>query len=310
MKTELYPCYLFAMEDTGLSKLGFRKGLDKEHRDYDLVMRLENALIRHAKGWDKFVVDIPNLLRQSIDEVIDAPRSRRFLLSELEKTEKTYIGTKVEILLRNHLNLDRGEILDVRIDGIEVDIKNTINIAWMIPKEAIGHPCILISANEKTAKCSFGLVVIQEDILTAGSNRDSKKSISAAGLKNIHWLLRDKDYPKNFWEGVSLQIFKAITTPKAGTTRLVELFRSFQQTPISREVILALAHQKDALKRLRKNGGARDQLATEGIALLSGKYDSSLIGVLGLPHCAPHEFISVKPARSADIELLQKAGKL
>ncbi len=66
------PCYLFAMEEAGLTEIGLRKGIPREHRDYELLMRLEEAIIRHAKGWDRFLADIPALLRQSIDEVIDA----------------------------------------------------------------------------------------------------------------------------------------------------------------------------------------------------------------------------------------------
>jgi hypothetical protein len=293
------------MEDAELTRLGFRKGLDKEHRDYELLARLEEAIIRHAKGWERFAVDIPALLRQSIDEVIDAPRSRRFVVDELEKTEKTYLGTKVEILLRNHLDIDRGEVLDVRVDGIEVDIKNTIKSSWMIPREAVGHPCILISTDEKRAKCSFGLVVIEKDILTRGKNQDGKGSISAEGKKNIHWMLKDKDYPRNFWEGVTPAALKKITAPRGGTERLALLFEHYQQVPIPRDVLLALAHQKDAMKRLRKNGGARDRLAREGIGLLSGKYNSALIAKLGLPFCGVDDFISVKPSEAEDVELLR-----
>ena len=149
-------------------------GLEPSHHDYESLKRLEVKIIEHAKGWERFKRDIPNLIRQGIDEVIDAARSKRFTLDELEKTEKTYIGTKIEILLRNHLRLEPGIVLDVLIDDVEVDIKNTIGSSWTIPQEAIGHPCILIQENEKTAKCSFGLIVIRPGVLNAGLNRDKK----------------------------------------------------------------------------------------------------------------------------------------
>ena len=293
-----------------LTRLGFRKSLDKEHRDFELLTRLEAAIIRHAKGWERFVVDIPNLLRQSIDEVIDASRSRRFVFSELQSTEKAYVGTKVEILLMNHLGLDRGSVLDVLVDGIEVDIKNTIGDNWMIPHEALGHPCVLIQTNEKSAKCSFGLVVIQDDILTRGGNQDGKKTLTATGKKSVHWMLRDCDYPRNFWEDVSRDAMRAITAPKGGTERLAVLFQIYQRCPIHRDVLIALAHQKDAMKRLRKNGGARDKLQHEGIAVLSGKYHGTLISRLGLKSCGPDEFISVKPSSAEEKEMLQRAGEL
>ena len=298
------------MEEAGLTKLGFRRGLDREHRDFELLTRLEEAIIRQAKGWDRFLVDIPALLRQAIDEVIDAPRSRRFVVDDLEKTEKTYLGTKVEILLRNHLNFDRGRVLDVRVDEIEVDIKNTIKSNWMIPRESVGHPCILISTDEKRAKCSFGLVVIEKDILALGRNQDGKGSISAEGKKNVHWMIKDKDYPRNFWESVPPDSLKQMTKSRGGAERLALLFKLYQRVVVHRDVLLALAHQKDAMKRLRKNGGARDRLAKDGIALLSGKYNSTLITELGLPHCGMNDFISIKPNGTEEMNLLEAAGML
>lgn len=285
-------------------------GLDPSHCDYDLMRQLEVAILRHAGGFEKFRTDIPQLLRQAIDEVIDSSRSKRFILSELEKTEKTYIGTKVEILLRNHLGIEKGQILDLSIDGIEVDVKNTIGSTWTIPNEAIGHPCILISANEKTSRCSFGIIVIREVVLNKGRNRDQKTTISKAALINVHWLLRDEPYPKNFWEGLNPETRREIMMPRGGTERLAMLFRRHQRLPISRLLVQALAQQKDYMKRLRKNGGARDFLASEGIALLSGKVHHELIQKLGLPSCGKDDFISIKPTTPEQIRLLRDADEI
>jgi Restriction endonuclease NaeI len=46
--------------------------------------------------------------------------------------------------------------------------------------------------------------------------------------------------------------------------------------------VQAVTQQKDYMKQLRKNGGARDALAGEGIVILSGSYDNLLIAHLGL----------------------------
>ncbi len=238
-------------------------GLNVSHQDYPLLKRIEEKLLQHAKGRERFNRDIPRLIRQGIDEVIDAARSRRFTLGELEKTEKTYIGTKIEILLRNHLGLERGKVLDVLIDEIEVDIKNTVGTTWTIPEEAIGHPCILIQENEKTAECSFGLIYIRQEVLNKGLNRDKKTTIASASLVHVHWMLRHAPYPKNFWEGIRPELRDAIMTPRSGTQRLVVLFRELREIPIARKIVLAVAPQKDSLKRIRKNGGARDCLARE-----------------------------------------------
>lgn len=236
-------------------------GFNETHQDFLLIKQLEAAILRHAGGFEKFRVDIPRLLRRAIDEVIDSARPNRFVLLEIEKTEKTYIGTKIEILLRNHLGMRKGHVLDLAIDGIEVDIKNTIAANWTIPIEAIGHPCILLRAQETTSRCSFGLIVIRENVLHDGRNRDGKRTISKAGLAQVYWLLRDVPYPQNVWEYIDPQTRAAITTPRGGAERLAALFRTMQGKPIARLLVQSVAQQDDYMKRIRRNGGARDLLA-------------------------------------------------
>jgi hypothetical protein len=270
----------------------FRLRLAESHLDYELLKRLEDAIYRAAGGQEKFEEQIPALLRQAIDEVIDPARSKRFTLEEIDKTEKTYLGTKIEILLRNALDLARGSKLDLLIDDIEVDVKNTVRSAWTIPNEALGHPCILISTNEQKAVCSFGLIVIRAEVLNAGRNQDQKTTIKKSQLINVHWLLKDAPYPPNFWLSLTPEVRHEIMAPRGGTDRIAMLFRLHQGRPISRKLVVALAQQDDPLKRLRKNGGARDQLAREGIVILSGKTQRKKIMELGLRFCRPDEFVS------------------
>lgn len=280
-------------------------GLSPDHPDYPLLKRLENAIYKAAKGELRFRKEIPLLLRQGLDEVIDSARSKRFFLRELEKTEKTYIGTKMEILIRNHLGLDRGKKMDVLIDGIEVDIKNTVNNSWSIPREAVGNVCLLVKEDEQRARCWFGLTLIHPENLNASVNQDKKKTISAAGRLHVHWLLKDEPYPENFWQKIPVEMRQEIMRAQSPTKRVAALCRLFQGEPISRSHILALGHQKDGMKRLRKNGGARDTLSREGIAVLWGKGDRALIKKLGLPSCSNDEFISFKPTKPEDLDMLR-----
>ncbi len=252
---------------------------------------------------------MPALLRQAIDEVIDSRRTNRYTLNQLEKTEKTYLGTKIEILLRNALQFEHGKVLDLSIDGIEVDVKNTVGTQWTIPLEAVEHPCILIRADEANALCWFGLLVIREEHLNPGKNRDQKRSISAAARKRIHWLLEKTKYPENFWASLGTAAAE-ITGLSGGTERIAALFRYVQGRRISRNAVEALARQKDYMKRIRRNGGARDLLSPEGIAILWGKKDQALIEALGLPQCTRDEFISFKPVTEADLTLLRAAGHI
>ena len=286
------------------------EGIQPSHPDYPLVAQLAAAILRHAGGYEKFRVDIPQLLRRAIDEVIDSARSNRFTLIEIEKTEKTYIGTKIEILLRNYLGMSKGKVLDLSIDGIEVDIKNTIGSNWTIPSEAMGHPCILLKAQESTSLCSFGIIVIRDEILNPGRNRDGKRTISQAGMAHVHWLLKDEPYPENFWEKLDAETRREIITPRGGTERLANLFRLVKNRPISRLLVQAVAQQDDYMKRIRRNGGARDVLAPEGIAILWGQKDRLLIRQLGLPVSGPDEFISFKPETAEHIKLLRDAGHI
>ena len=280
---------------------------EQGNQDSRLLQDLEKVILRSARGADRFKREIPLLLRKAIDEVIDSARTDRVTLDETEKTEKTYLGTKVEILLRNFLRFPRGKVLDLSVDGVEVDIKNTMHENWMIPSEAVGHPCILVKIDEKSALFSFGLFVARREALGAGRNKDGKSSISRVGRNQIHWIVKDQPYPKNFWQDLSPEVRRAITSPESGSKRADTLFRLVQGTPISRTTVLGAARQKDAMKRLRKNGGARDSLARDGIALLSGHFDSTLIEALGLPRCGRDEFISFSPKIESDKMLLRGA---
>lgn len=283
--------------------------LSKTHPDYPVVKRIESALISQAKGFNRLKAELPTLIRQAIDEVIDAPRTGRVHASELEKTEKTYIGTKVEILVRNFFRLPKG-ILDLRIDGMDVDVKNTLGNTWMIPREAVEKPCILVASDEERHTCYFGIFVAHLANLTTGLNQDQKRSVSSAGFANIHWLLANEPYPPSFWAIVGEHKTHNIMRGRTGNERIESLFREIQKYAIHRDIVQAVAQQKDYMKRLRKNGGARDTLAHEGIAVLSGKYDSWLITSLNLGIVGPDEFISFKPTLVQDIALLRSHDKI
>lgn len=281
--------------------------LSVEHPDYPILLPIASALVRHGKGHAVFSTEIPALFRQAIDEVIDAPRTNRFTLDETEKTEKTYLGTKIEILLRNHLKLSKGKILDLSVDGHEVDIKNTMGNNWTIPLESLGHPALLIRVSEKKALCDVGLIVIKNEYLNQGMNRDSKRTITASAMVNIWWLLRSHPYPPNFWEILSIADRQTIISAGGGTARIALLFEKIQQSPISRIQVQALAQQHDYMKRIRRNGGARDILAPKGIALLWGQRDRVLIEQLELGAVTRDQFISFKPVTRDQIDLLRKA---
>ncbi|MEJ6791076.1 NaeI family type II restriction endonuclease [Brevundimonas sp. BR2-1] len=284
--------------------------LPDTHPDYAILAPLAAGIENRAGGAAGLKSGLPPLFRQAVDEVIDAPRTNRFTISELEKTEKTYLGTKIEILLRDFLKLPKGKILDLSIDGVEVDIKNTMQRAWTIPLESHGHPALLLRLNETAALCDAGLVVVRPAYLNAGQNRDAKKTLSAAGTFNIWWLLRRHPYPPNFWEVLPAAARQEIFAAGSASARLALLFAKLQRQPVSRLQVQAVAQQHDYMKRLRRNGGARDLLLGERIALLSGRTDAALITALRLGPVSVEEFISLTPETDEELALLTAAGQL
>jgi hypothetical protein len=279
------------------------------HRDYELLTSIADDILERAGGEDALATKFSAMLRQCIDDVIMTPKTGRRSYDELEKTEKTYIGTRVEIELRAMLNLPRGK-LDTTILGHDVDIKNTMGSNWMIPTEAVDHPCILVAADEIRATCYLGLIVARPDYLTQGQNKDSKKSISARGFANILWLLLETPYPPNFWRTVPQHVIERIFAGKSGNQRMANLFREVQREPITRDVVEAVAQQQDFMRRIRSDNGrgARDHLAREGILLLSGHYDAPLIEALGLPPCSSSEFVSYRPVSRQEADFAEQHG--
>jgi hypothetical protein len=62
------------------------------------------------------------------------------------------------------------------------------------------------------------------------------------------------------------------------------------------------------MKRVRRNGGARDILAPLGIAILWGGADRVLITALRLGPVGPDEFISFTPRTPSESTMLRNAG--
>lgn len=269
---------------------------------------LESDLLRTTGGVAVFEEKLRGFFRAAIDEVIDTARTGRFFFAQLEKTEKTYLGTKFEIILRDWLQVPRGVRLDLLIGEREVDVKSTTGGAygWMIPPEAIGQLCILLMVNEEQAICSFGLVRARASYLRPGGNRDSKTSFTANARSNIWWMVKDFPYTRNFWQVVSAADREEIMGYSGGRERVASLFERYQETAVSRVQIIAVAAQDDPMRRVRRNGGARDILAPKGIAILYSGYDRELMLALGLT-IGWREFMSFRPKTEAQAAMLRTA---
>jgi hypothetical protein len=279
------------------------------HPRFELLSAIMAELIDKAGALKSICAEIPPLLREAIDVVIDTSRTGRRDYVDLEKTEKTYIGTRVEILIRSYFGLSKGN-LDLLILGQDADVKFTTKSNWMIPREAVGKPCLLIAADEARARCYFGLFCADEEYLTARANQDKKRQVSAEGFKHILWVFCDHPLQPNFWRTIPQKSVEAIAAQRTGNDRVVTLFREVEGIPIARDVVEATARQKDFMRRIRADNGkgTRDRLRREGVVLLSGMYDAPLIEALGFAAIGKSQFISKFLRTNAEREIAARYG--
>jgi Restriction endonuclease NaeI len=136
------------------------------------------------------------MVRDSIDFVLDHPWTGRTEFATLDNVERTFIGLKLEHRLRRYLKVPKGRH-DLVIDGIDIDVKNTIGSSWMIGAEIYrrASPCILTRIDDRNRLCSLGLIIARKAYLGA-ENRDRKRSILKSAFENIFWLIPMVRYPE------------------------------------------------------------------------------------------------------------------
>jgi hypothetical protein len=251
---------------------------------------------------------VARVLRDTLDQLYDGQHSGRWTYEQLRKTEKTHMGTLVEINLHRQFGFADGDATDYRIAGIEVDCKYSMSYGgWELPPEAIDHLCLVITASDATSSWTAGLLRVRESYLRGTPNRDAKRQLTAASRRRVRPLWPDHGrLPENLFahldDAVRDRIFgaRASRGPLHGQARCNELFRSVQRRIIRRAELATVAQQDDFMKRARGNGGARTQLRPEGILVLGHQENDPLVAAdLGLPVPQKGEFISARvvPAR-------------
>ncbi len=241
-------------------------------------------------------------IRQSIDEVLDGPRTGRWDFLQLEKTEKTYVGTKIEIVVRSSLGLERGPKLDLEIDGHHVDTKWAMNSAWQIPREALNELCLCIGGLDKMQRFQVGVVRCVEEHLNAGENRDRKRTLSAAGRGAMHLLVAATPIPGNFVAEMDPDTRAEVMAQGTIQSRVTTLFRRVPYTAIPRKAVATVARTTgDPMRRLRRDAGAENPL--KGMRILSARYGKGIVEALGHDPLDADHFMSVP---ESDIDALPK----
>ena len=112
------------------------------------------------------------VLRDSLDELLDGQRTGRWCYQQLKKTQKTHLGTTVELRLTTEFDIFDGNDLDWRIEGQEVDCKFSKDFGgWEIPMEmylcdaheqpgTADHLALLVWMNDDDAQWAAGVVQI------------------------------------------------------------------------------------------------------------------------------------------------------
>lgn len=259
------------------------------------------SLLRHE---DPEGLRFGRVLRESFDQAYDGVHTGRFKPEELSKTESAHIGSIVEINLRREFDgfVTDGIDMDFQINGYDVDCKYSKQpFGWMIPNETVGHYALVVHADDRKGLWRAGFVRITEDILTSGGNRDQKRSIKAAGRVAISWAWLDAPLPPNVLLQLPPDVSEALMLRRSGQQRINNLFRSTLGKRIPRGTIATVAMQKDYMKRVRGNGGARSALQAEGIVILGDyRYHRQIAKELGLPVPRAGDSVAVRLVPWAD----------
>lgn len=254
-------------------------------------------------------------LRDSLDELLDGQRTGRWAYQHLSKTEKTHLGTVVEVNLTKEFEFANGDHLDWRIAGRDVDCKFSKDLGgWEIPMEMYlcadhrerqgkaDHPALLTWFDDTTNRWAAGLLTITDERLRwkAGDlerayNRDNKRCLANASAEHVYWLWGglQTDLPRNLLLHLDPEVRGRILSPElSGQKRVDQLFREIQGQIISRQTVLTVAQQEDAPKRARD---ARIPLREEGIVIL-GHQDAhpTIAAALELPSPVKGEWIAVR----------------
>lgn len=238
-------------------------------------------------------------IRQSFDEVFDGQRTGRYRLEQLSKVEKTYIGTKVEIVVQAEFGLSRGSRMDYLVDEQEIDAKWSMTSGgWMIPREALGELCLCMTANDNESAFAVGIVRVEPAYLRTSANQDMKRRLNDSGLAALTWLANPGALAPNLLLHLDSDLrSKILDYEMSGQQRVNQLFRLVQQQLIRREVVLTVAQQDDGPKRARD---ARRQLRADGVLILG--HQGSHPGIartLGLDVPPKGSWISCRVVRAA-----------
>lgn len=253
---------------------------------------------------DPLGIRVGYALREALDQIYDGQHTGRWDYTQLSKTEKTHVGTLVEIWMQREFEFADGADLDFSIAGVDVDCKWSLNLyGWEMPLEMYSRGskiAMVVWANEYTARWALGLVRVSDEILLPmGLQRDKKRRLNPQGRDRILWVFAGEDLVKNCLLHIQdADKLASIVYAKRGQAAITNLFRELQGELVNRAAVLTAAQQVDSAKRVRD---ARIQLKPEGIAIF-GHYrpHPEMATRLGLPEPTLGRYVSARLAPWSD----------
>ena len=262
-------------------------------------------------------------LRDSLDELLDGQRTGRWDYQHLSKTERTYLGTAVEVNLTKEFDFPDGHHLDWQIAGHDIDCKFSKDVGgWEIPMEMYrctdhsdrqgraNYPALLTWFDDSTSRWAAGLIKITDERLRwkatgdeRAYNRDNKRRLANSSADLVHWLWGglQEDLPRNLLLHMDSEVrARILSVVLSGQKRVDQLFREVQRQIVGRQTVLTVAQQDDAPKRVRD---ARIALRKEGIVIL-GHQDAHprIAAALDLPVPVKGEWIAVRITRISEAD--------
>jgi Restriction endonuclease NaeI len=283
-----------------------------------------DAVFDALRAADPVGAKVATVLRETYDQIYDGQRTGRYRWDQLLKTEKTFMGTLVEINLHRAFLFEDGVRMDYRIAGVEVDCKFSQSLGgWMIPPEAYEqqHIVLLIWASEDANRWEAGLVRARDDDDFLGrENRDRKRPLTPVGESTVRWLYNRPALPENLLlhidDETRARIFNPVprrTRAPSGQEKINMLFRLVQRRIVNRAAVLTVAQQRDSPKRAR-DARLPQNLGNEGILVLGHQERDPMVAeALGLPVPRKGDFVSArvvpaKPGFAGPVAVIEAGG--
>jgi hypothetical protein len=254
------------------------------------------------------------VFRDALDFMLDGQHTGRWHYDHLSKTEKTHLGSMLEITFAKEFEIQEGSLIDWHVAGQDLDCKFSRNMyGWEFPlemyaqnystghKNIIDHPAFVTWMCDDTSEWAVGLVRVSDQLLRFHSdgrprwNGDRKRKIADEHQSEIYWLFGglQNDLPRNALLDLSPEERAgALDSTTSGDIRMRVLFTAVQKQLIDRGTILTVGQQDDSPRRAR---ASRTLLGASGIALLGHQEGHPDVArALGLPVCEKGQWLSVR----------------